>query len=72
MSKDHEHQRRQFWCDIYVAYVGASNSSAPDAAKTWADYALKRFDERFKDQTAAWPKSEKDALDFLTSVTASK
>lgn len=29
MIKDHEQQRRQFWCDVYLAYVGAANAISP-------------------------------------------
>jgi len=47
MEKDHEQQRKKLWCDVYVAYVSASNSTSSSGAKTWADQALKSFDERF-------------------------
>ena len=47
MNKDHEQQREKIWCDVYVAYVQSSNSTAQDGGKVWADTALKRFDERF-------------------------
>lgn len=47
MNKDHENQRKQLWCDIYIAYVTAANSTNADGAAYWADIALKRFDERF-------------------------
>lgn len=47
MDKDHEQQRKKLWCDVYVAYVGAANSTSPDGAKSWADKAVERFDERF-------------------------
>lgn len=48
MDKDHEQIRKQLWCDVYVAYVGAGNSTNSDGAHRWADIALERFDERFK------------------------
>ena len=47
MDKDHEQQRKRLWCEIYIAYVRASNSTEPDGGQQWADVALKRFDERF-------------------------
>jgi hypothetical protein len=47
MTKDYDDCRRKLWCDVYVSYVGSSNSQNSDGAKTWADTALKRFDERF-------------------------
>lgn len=48
MEKDyHQQQRKKLWCDVYVAYVSADNSTSADGAKVWADIALKRFDERF-------------------------
>jgi uncharacterized protein YukJ len=47
MNKDSEHQRKDFWCNVYLAYVGASNSTDENGAKKWADIALARFDERF-------------------------
>jgi len=45
--REHEEFRKKLWCDVYVAYVGAANVTASDGAKTWADKALLRFDERF-------------------------
>ncbi len=47
MNKDHEMQRKKLWCDVYVAYVSADNSTLSDGGKSWADRALKAFDERF-------------------------
>lgn len=47
MTKDYEDCRQKLWCDVYVAYVGASNSQNSDGAKSWADTALRRCDERF-------------------------
>lgn len=47
MEKDHEAQRKKLWCDVYVAYVGAANSTNPSGAKEWADIALKAFDAKF-------------------------
>ena len=37
--KELESTRMKLWCDVYVAYV-------------WADIALKRFDETFKEEKA--------------------
>lgn len=39
--------RKKLWCDVYVAYVGASNSTDNNGAYKWADKALEKFDERF-------------------------
>ncbi len=47
MDRDHEQQRKKLWCDVYVAYVGAANSTKSDGAKAWADVALAAFDARF-------------------------
>ena len=55
MNKDHQQQREKFWCDVYVAYVAADNSTAADGAKLWADQALKRFDERFSKAKSDMP-----------------
>ena len=49
MNKNHQDQRKQLWCEIYVAYVSAANATNDDGAAKWADIALKRFDERFKE-----------------------
>lgn len=46
-SEIHENIRKKLWCDVYVAYVGASNSTNNDGAYKWADIALERFDEKF-------------------------
>lgn len=43
----HMKLRKKLWINVYVAYVGSSNSAKSDGAKDWADIALKRFDERF-------------------------
>ena len=51
MNKSHEDHRKQLWCDVYVAYVNAANATNNDGAAKWADIALKRFDERFKEPT---------------------
>jgi hypothetical protein len=49
-DKDTEQQRKSLWCQVYVAYVSAANATKEDGAKTWADIALERFDERFKEE----------------------
>lgn len=46
-QEQHETQRKQLWIDVYVAYVGSSNSIDSDGAYKWADIALQRFDETF-------------------------
>jgi hypothetical protein len=43
----HESLRKKFWCDIYLAYVGAANSTHKEGACIWADFALNKFDEKF-------------------------
>lgn len=45
--EQHLNIRKEFWCNVYIAYVGASNSTSNDGACKWADIALQRFDERF-------------------------
>ena len=45
--EQHYNMRKKLWCDVYLAYVGASNSTNNDGAYKWADIALERFDERF-------------------------
>jgi hypothetical protein len=47
--KEIESTRMKLWCDVYVAYVGAANATLKDGAHAWADLALKRFDEKFKE-----------------------
>lgn len=53
MNKDltieeiHENFRKELWCNVYVGYVSASNSSDPNGASRWADIALNEFDKRF-------------------------
>lgn len=49
-EKDQNEIRKQFWMDVYVAYVGSHNTVRKDAAKEYADLALKAFDERFSNQ----------------------
>ena len=48
--KELESTRMKLWCDVYVAYVGAANATKNDGAYIWADNALKRFDETFKEK----------------------
>lgn len=48
--KELESQRMKLWCDVFIAYVGAANSVNKEGAKNWADYAIKTFDERFKEE----------------------
>lgn len=47
-EEKHQNFRKQLWCNVYTAYVGADNATKNDGAFIWADIALKRFDERFK------------------------
>lgn len=42
--REHEHQRRVFWCRAYAAAVTNPNIARPDLN---ADLALKEFDTRF-------------------------
>lgn len=39
-------KKAKLWCDVYVAYVGSSNSIRNNAYE-WADKAVKEFEERF-------------------------
>ena len=55
MNRDHNELRKQLWCDVYVAYVSASNSTSSSGAKNLADQALKCFDERFSDEASREP-----------------
>ena len=45
-AKQMKEAKRKLWCDVYVAYVGSSNS-IKNNARTWADEAVKEFEERF-------------------------
>jgi hypothetical protein len=45
--------RRELWCKCYLAYVRSSNSVHPDGAASWADRALREYDDRFETQWAA-------------------
>jgi len=49
MKKDFESMRAELWCNVFVAYVSASNSTQVEGAKNWADRAVENFDKRFKD-----------------------
>ncbi len=48
MNKEHEQQRRQLWCDVYVALVRSGNSTDENEGRLWSDIALAEFDRRFK------------------------
>lgn len=48
--KELESVRMKLWCDVYVAYVSAPNAIKNDGAFAWANIALKRFDETFKEE----------------------
>ena len=48
--KELESTRMKLWLDVYIAYVSATNATNNDGAYVWADIALKRFDERFKEE----------------------
>lgn len=48
-KEEHQNIRKKLWMDVYVAYVGAANATMKDGAASWADVALARFDERFKE-----------------------
>lgn len=48
--KELESVRMKLWCDVYVAYVSAPNAIKSDGAFVWANIALKRFDEAFKEE----------------------
>lgn len=46
-----EKQRRQLWIDAWCAVASAWNCKEPIAATSWADKALKEFDNRFNKKT---------------------
>jgi hypothetical protein len=48
--KELESVRMKLWCDVYVAYVSAPNTIKNDGAYIWANIALRRFDETFKEE----------------------
>jgi hypothetical protein len=48
--KELESTRMKLWCDVYIAYVSAANATKNNGAYVWADIALERFDERFKEE----------------------
>jgi len=43
----HKRQRKQLWLEVYVAYVGAANSTDKYEAAIWADRAVAAFDKSF-------------------------
>ena len=47
-NEEHKLTRKKLWIDVFVAYTGSSNSTSKNGGATWADFALKEFDERFK------------------------
>ena len=51
MTKSHEQQRKQLWCQIAIACTSASNSTEVSLAVKWADCVLKAFDTRFPKPT---------------------
>ena len=42
--------RKRLWIDVYIAYVSTPNSYNRDGGYVWADKALERFDEQFKNK----------------------
>ncbi|WP_395652648.1 hypothetical protein [Brevundimonas sp.] len=42
--------RKRLWVDVYIAYVSTPNSYNRDGGHVWADKALERFDEQFKNK----------------------
>jgi len=48
--------RREFWQNVYAAYVGAANAVNEKGGANWADFALKALDERFPEdkEAALW------------------
>lgn len=43
----HENHRKQLWADAWTSCATASNCTKHSVCTTWADEALKAFDERF-------------------------
>jgi hypothetical protein len=48
LSTPSKNERKKFWKQAYLAYVGAANSTDENGAAKWADIALVEFDKRFK------------------------
>lgn len=48
--KELESVRMKLWRDVYVAHVSAPNAIKNDGAYIWANIALRRFDETFKEE----------------------
>lgn len=44
----HEQARKKLWCDAWIATAGSSNCVDSAVATTYADNALRQFDDRFK------------------------
>ncbi|MFT3867666.1 MAG: hypothetical protein QM715_04110 [Nibricoccus sp.] len=61
MSKDHEQQRKELWCEVYAAAIKSSDSADPQEAEKRADTALSLFDQRFSPPTIV----ENDGLDSV-------
>lgn len=47
-TRTHAEVRRDLWVAVAVAVAQSSNATEKDSMWSWADVALKAFDERFK------------------------
>jgi len=47
----HETMRKKLWIDAWIQVANANNTVSLSTPTTWADKALKDFDERFKFKT---------------------
>lgn len=55
MNDDHQSQRIELWCNAWVAVASSSNCDRTSVPASWADRALRDFDERFTPPPAAAP-----------------
>lgn len=46
-SQEHQLARRQLWISMCIAVASANDCKAAETATSWANHALKKFDEQF-------------------------
>lgn len=51
LESEFDKKRTKLWMDVCTAVASASNAKDKECMTTWADYALKAFNERFKPNT---------------------
>ena len=62
-SREHEIMRRQLWISVFTATASASNCVKQETVAKYADYALEKFDQKFKplpDEIEAVPVNPQD------------